>query len=77
VNTGIKELAVTRGITVVDINSFAEVIIGRINKLGFLEVGDQQINVFVQGNEPHHLQLSDRSGHAGTVMSAAKARFVA
>jgi hypothetical protein len=78
VNTGIKELAVTRGITVVDINNFAEVIIGRINKLGFLEVGDQQINVFVQGNEPHHLQLSDRSGHAGTVMSGlfANALFV-
>jgi hypothetical protein len=78
VNTGIKQLAVTRGITVVDINNFAEVIIGRINKLGFLEVGDQQINVFVQGNEPHHLQLGDKSGHAGTVMSGlfANALFI-
>lgn len=78
VNDGIKDLADTRNVTVVDINSFAEVVLKRINRLGLLEVGDQTINVLLQGDEPHHLQLSDKSGHAGTVMSGlfANALFV-
>lgn len=78
VNEGIKDLAGTRDVTVVDINSFAELVLKRINRLGLLEVGDQTINVLLQGDEPHHLQLSDKSGHAGTVMSGlfANALFV-
>ncbi|MGZ9224589.1 MAG: hypothetical protein ACXW4M_03430, partial [Anaerolineales bacterium] len=78
VNDGIKDLADTRDVTVVDINGFAEVVLERINKLGLLEVGDQKINILIQGDEPHHLQLSDKSGHAGTVTSGlfANALFV-
>ena len=78
VNAGIKELAITRGITVVDINDFARIILGRIDKLGFLEVGDQKINILIPGNDPYHLQLADHSGHAGTVMSGlfANALFI-
>lgn len=78
VNAGIKDLAVTRGVIVVDINIFAEILIERIGKQGFLEVGNEPINILIQGDEPHHLQLSDKSGHAGTVMSGlfANALFV-
>ena len=76
-NDGIEELAMTRGITVVDINSFGKTVLTRVNRLGFLEVGNEKINVMVHGNEPHHLQLAD-AGHAGTVASGllANALFI-
>ncbi len=78
VNTGIEELASTRGIAVVDTNNFASEVISRINKLGFLKVGDQRINVLIHGDSPYHLQLGDTSGHPGTVASGliANALFI-
>jgi len=36
---------------------------------GFLNVGGEWINFLQRGNEPHHAQLDDTSGHAGTVLS--------
>jgi hypothetical protein len=78
VNAGIENLATTRHITVVDTNKFARSVIDRVDDLGFLEVGSQKINLFIHGNEPHHVQLGDSSGHPGTVASGliANALFI-
>ncbi len=78
VNAGIEELALTRGFIVVDPNKFTREALLRVNKLGFLEVGDEKINVLTRGDSPYHLLLNDEFGHIGTVGSGliANALFI-
>ncbi len=78
VNAGIEQLAATRGVTVVNANSFANAVLNRVNKLGSLEIGNVKINILIHGDDPYHLQLGDKSGHPGTVASGliANALFI-
>ncbi len=78
VNNGIDELASTRGVTVVNANRFARAVLDRVNKLGFLNVGNEKINILMKGNSPFYLQLADSAGHPGTVASGliANALFI-
>lgn len=69
VNEQIEVMAAERGIVVVDLNAFANQVLGRINQQGNFELGGETFILTQRGNEPHHLQLGDESGHAGTVLS--------
>jgi len=78
VNVGVENLGSTRGVTVVNANNFARAVLGRVNKLGFLNIGNKKINLLVKGNSPFYLQLADMAGHPGTVASglSANALFI-
>lgn len=65
----ISELAEARGVLVLDSNAVGAELFGRVNLLGEITIGDQKITVLTKGDEPHHLQLADNIGHAGTVLS--------
>lgn len=69
VNEQIEVMAAERGIVVVDLNVFAKQTLGRINQQGNFELGGETFILTERGNEPHHLQLGDESGHAGTVLN--------
>ncbi len=70
VNDGIRTMAAARhDVAVVDGNAFALALRDRIDPRGNLLVGDQSIDLFGYGNEPHSGRLNDDDGHAGTVVS--------
>jgi len=68
-NARIQEFAQERGVLVLDSNAVGKVLFSRVNWEGKLTFSDQKITVLTKGNEPHHLQLEDNIGHAGTVLS--------
>lgn len=68
-NAKIKELAEARGVLVLDSNAVGSTLFARVNMLGEITLGDQKVSVLTKGDEPHHLQLADNIGHAGTVLS--------
>jgi lysophospholipase L1-like esterase len=68
-NQAIAQMAQARGIPVVDLIAYAHTLFSRVDQNGNLLVGGEKINVLERGNEPHHLQLDDSSGHPGTVAS--------
>jgi hypothetical protein len=68
-NTGILAMAAARGIAVVETADFSNSLFGRIDENGYLHVGGELISFNEKGNEPHHAQLDDSIGHAGTVVS--------
>ncbi len=68
-NARIADAAKKRGVLVLDSNAVGTALFSRVNMLGELEVGSQKISVLTKGDEPHHLQLADNIGHAGTVLS--------
>lgn len=68
-NARIHELADERGVLVLDSNAVGKVLFSHVNWEGKMTVGDQKVTVLTKGDEPHHLQLSDNIGHAGTVLS--------
>jgi hypothetical protein len=79
VNQGLTRMATTRPqVTLYDLNEFANSLLGRIDADGNLDVGDELISMVEAGDEPHHAQLGDRSGHLGTVASGlfANATFI-
>ena len=76
VNAGIDALAEERGIAVADINEFSLSLLVRMDQHGNLNVGGELINILERGNDPHHLQLKDRSGHMGTVLSGLLANAI-
>ncbi len=43
--------------------------LGRVDKFGFLDIGNEKINILVHGESPFHVQLDDSAGHPGTVAS--------
>jgi hypothetical protein len=52
-----------------DGNAVYQTLSTRFDAQGNLIVGGERINMLQRGNEPHHLQLDDYSGHAGTVLN--------
>jgi lysophospholipase L1-like esterase len=76
VNAGIEAMASSKGIAVADINAFSNSILDRTDENGYLNVGGELITMTKRGNEPHHMQLDDWSGHAGTVMSGLMANAI-
>jgi hypothetical protein len=76
VNAGIKALALDRGVVFVDTNRVGLSVLTRIDLNGYLHVGDQKINFLTRGDDPHHMQLDDFSGHPGTVASGLVANMV-
>jgi hypothetical protein len=79
VNKGLTQMATTRPqVTLYDLNAFADSVRERIDANGNINVGDQLISMVQAGDEPHHAQLGDRSGHLGTVASGlfANATFI-
>ncbi len=75
INQGLSQLATSRNITLIDLASFGNSLLGRIDANGNIVVGGEQINAVVHGDEPHHFQLADSVGHMGTVGSGILANF--
>jgi hypothetical protein len=75
-NQGIEQMAQARGIPVADLDAFSISLISRLDENYQLHVGDALIDFARRGNEPHHLQLDDFSGHPGTVCSGLLANAV-
>lgn len=69
INTRVKEFADAHGVIMLDSNAFGQLLFSRVDMLGNFEFGGEKISVVLKGDEPHHLQLSDHIGHAGTVLS--------
>ena len=68
INQGILNMAQTRPIVIANPADVVLPIYARLEN-GFLNVGGELIDFTQKGNEPHHAQLNDASGHAGTVLS--------
>jgi phospholipase/lecithinase/hemolysin len=75
-NARIAEAARERGVIVIDSNAVGKALFARVDMLGSLEFGSEKISVLTKGDEPHHLQLADNIGHAGTVLSGIIANAV-
>jgi hypothetical protein len=75
-NAKLIKAARERDVLVIDSNEMGKAILARVDMLGNLQVGDAKINILVKGNEPHHLQLLDDSGHPGTVASGIIANHI-
>ncbi|MGZ9164528.1 MAG: SGNH/GDSL hydrolase family protein [Anaerolineales bacterium] len=69
VNAKITELAEARGIPVLNTNAFGKALFARVDLRGYIDFNGRKIYLLQKGNEPHHLQLEDDLGHAGTVLS--------
>ena len=65
-NGALVAMAQSRGIVLVDQETFAMSFLAKLNN-GAIDVGGEQISVLLQGDEPHHLRLGDSVGHAGTI----------
>jgi phospholipase/lecithinase/hemolysin len=68
-NIQLLALAQSRGIAVFDIDLLVQSMSQRVDTSGMLSIGNEQINVFVKGNEPHFGLLDDSTGHFGTILS--------
>jgi hypothetical protein len=68
INQGILDMAETRPIVIVNPADVVLPIYAGLEN-GFLDVGGELIDFAQKGDEPHHAQLEDASGHAGTVLS--------
>ena len=75
-NNSIELMAQARDCPVVDLGEFTDSILSRIDENGNLLVGDELIQFLERGNEPHHMQLDDSSGHPGTVASGLLANWL-
>lgn len=69
INERVKEFADAHGVIMLDSNAFGQVLFSKVDLLGNFEIGGEKISVVIKGDEPHHLQLGDHIGHAGTVLS--------
>jgi phospholipase/lecithinase/hemolysin len=70
VNARIAEMAIARGVAVVDTNNMLAALGPQLDPEGNLSLGGEQIALFAKGDEPHHGRLGDGAGHPGTVLSA-------
>ena len=75
-NNRIKLMAQVKGCLVVDLDEFTNSIFSKVDQNGNLLMGNEQISFLVRGNEPHHMQLDDFSGHPGTVASGFLANWL-
>jgi hypothetical protein len=69
INANLESMAAARGIVFYSSNEFAENMFSQVDANGNLNVGGELISAWIKSNEPHHLQLDDATGHAGTVLS--------
>jgi hypothetical protein len=69
VNAKLSEAAKERGVLILDSNAFGKVLFARVDWRGYIDFSGEKIYILQKGNEPHHLQLDDNIGHAGTVLS--------
>jgi hypothetical protein len=69
INQRLGDLAASRGIVLANLYDFGDSLLANIDASGNLIVGGELIRTTVHGDEPHHLQLGDSVGHAGTVCS--------
>lgn len=69
INARVREFADAHGVIMLDSNAFGQFLFSRVDMLGNFEFGGEKISVVLKGDEPHHLQLGDNIGHAGTVLS--------
>ena len=69
VNIRLMDVASTRDIAIVDTLALTQGLLQRLDNTGMLQIGNEQIDVFSKGNEPHYGRLDDSSGHPGTVVS--------
>lgn len=76
VNAGIKAMAQTRNIGVVDSFQVLTSIMGKMDKNGTLNIGGVSITIAEKGNEPHYMRLDDSDGHPGTVISGLMANAI-
>ncbi len=74
VNDGIRQLALDRGVVVVDFYTYGSTLLPRFDANGNLDVGGELISFAESGDEPHHLLLADND-HAGTVASGLIANY--
>ncbi len=72
----IGQMGQARGIPVADLAAFTNSILSKVNLNGDLEMGDEFIHLMERGDEPHHMQLDDFSGHPGTVASGLLANWL-
>ncbi len=68
-NAQLIAMAAARRVAVVDSNALMQALLQRVDKTGILHIGNEQINVFGQGSEPHNGQLDSEAGHPGTILS--------
>lgn len=69
INSRVKEFADAHGVIMLDSNAFGQYLFSHVDMLGNFEFGGEKISVVLKSDEPHHLQLGDHIGHAGTVLS--------
>ena len=69
INQGINDLVASRRLILADLYSFNKDLNSRLDANGNLNIGGELIQTRVRGDEPHHYQLYDESGHIGTVGS--------
>jgi len=74
VNVGIRQMASANLVEVVDLFSYGQSLLPRIDASGNLDVGGEQISAVTPGDEPHHLVLGDNE-HVGTVASGLIANY--
>lgn len=69
INARVKEFADANGVILLDSTAFGSRVLSNVDLLGNYEMSGQKFSVLIRGDEPHHLQLGDGPGHAGTVVS--------
>ena len=76
VNDGIANVAVQRGIPVVDLDGLATAVLSsQVDANGNLDIEGELINLLFPGDEPHHGLLGDND-HAGTVLGGILANYI-
>jgi hypothetical protein len=68
-NRQLIALSQSHRIAVVDIDILTQSMSKKIDASGILRIGNEQIDVFHKGNEPHYGLLDDETGHPGTILS--------
>lgn len=77
VNDGIAIMAKSRGVYIIDQYGLSvnNPVLAQIDSQGNLYIGGQRINLLVDDDEPHHLNLADHD-HLGTVASGLAANYL-
>jgi hypothetical protein len=69
INQQLDAMAAKRKIQIVAADDFSRSLLERIDTSGSLRMGNEKIDTWGIGNEPHNLRLQDAAGHPGTVAS--------
>jgi len=69
INQGLITMTASRHIVLGDMSSLATSILSLVDLTGNITIEGEKIMLTPHGDEPHHLQLGDSVGHAGTVLN--------